>query len=74
MAEEMIAECFDDDVLPKELVNKMVGNVYAKITIDGKKFEKALKNLEVAFDDLNKAIKEFTNKDSFKIEIIGVNK
>lgn len=67
MEDKMIAECFNDDVLPKEISNK-IGSICAKVTIDGKKFEKALKNMEIACDNLNKAIKEFTNKANIKIK------
>ena len=68
MKDKLIATCHKcEDFVPKEISNK-IGSICAKVTIDGKEFEKALKNLEVAFDDLNKAIEEFTNKNNIKVQ------
>jgi len=63
----MIAECFDDDVLPKELTKK-VDNVCVNVSMDMKIFDDALKNAEIAFDNLNKVLKEIIDKDNVKIK------
>ena len=68
MEDKLIATCHKcEDFVPKEISNK-IGSICAKVTIDGKKFEKALKNLEIACDNLNKAIEEFTNKNNIKVQ------